>query len=127
MDSPKEKDWRLIRNIDKGKYCFLIGANSWAIELQEHEFDALYDLLNKLINQFLQIEDQIMDEESINIEIEKLPWYGELEGIKSRWSLKIIFESNEQTRSFEMFWPSTIAKHLFNEMRKMWESMHSNN
>ena len=127
MDSQKENNWRLIRNIDKGKYCFLIGANSWSIELQEHEFDALYDLLNKLINQFLQIEDQIMDEESINLEIEKLPWYGELEGIKSCWSLRIIFESNEQTRSFEMFWPSTIAKQLFNEMRKMWESMHSNN
>ena len=124
MDSPKEKDWRLIRNIDKGKYCFLIGANSWAIELQEHEFDALYDLLNKLINQFLQIEDQIMDEESINIEIEKLPWYGELEGTKFEWSLRFVFESTQETRSFEMYWPIPIAKNLSFEIIKMWESMY---
>jgi len=53
-----------------------------------------------------------------------LPWYAELEGTKNTWSLRIIFESDEQTRSFEMFWPSSISKNLFLEMRKMWESMH---
>ena len=121
----KEQDnWRLIRNPDKGKYCFLIGVNHWSIELQEHEFISLFKLLDSLINQFMILENQLMDEELINLEFERLPWYAELEGTKNKWSLRIIFESNEQTRSFEMYWPSSISKDLFFEMRKMWESMH---
>ena len=121
----KEKDnWRLIKNPAKGKYCYLISVNLWSIELQEHEFISLFKLLDSLINQFLLLENQLMDEELINLEFERLPWYAELEGTKNKWSLRIIFESNEQTRSFEMYWPASIANNLFFKMRTMWESMH---
>ena len=120
----KENNWRLIRNPSKGKYCFLINIDKWSIELQEHEFVSLFKLLDTLIDQFLTLENQLMDEELINLEFEILPWYVELEGTKNKWSLRIIFESDEQTRSFEMYWPSSISKNLFFEMRKMWESMH---
>ena len=124
MNSQEEDNWRLLRNPQKGKYCFLISVNHWSIELQEHEFFSLFKILNKLINQFFALENQLMEEELINLEFERIPWYVELEGSKSNWSLRIIFESNEQTRSFEMYWPPSISKNLFLEMRKMWESMH---
>ena len=64
-----------------------------------------------------------MDEESINLELEQLPWFIELEGNKNEWSLRFVFESQDQTRSFEMYWPIPIAKNLFYEIKKMWESM----
>ena len=124
MPIKEEDSWRLIRNPNKGKYCFLISVNQWSIELQEHEFNSLFKLLDELIDQFLILENQFMDEELINLEFERLPWYAELEGTKNKWNLRIIFESNEKTRSFEMFWPSSVAKYLFFEMRKMWESMY---
>jgi len=120
----KIENWRLIRNPTKGKFCFLIGVGNWAIELQKHEFDSLYILTNKLNTEFLQIKENLMDEELINVELEQLPWYAELEGNKSDYSLRLIFESNELTRSFEMYWPIPIAKNLFFEIKKMWESMH---
>ena len=119
----KEKEWRLIKDNKKGKYCYLIGVKNWAIELQQHEFELLYKLLLKLNSQFLEIKDELMDEEFINLEIEQMPWYAELEGKKYEWSLRLIFESSEQTRSFEMYWPIPIAENLFNEIKKMWESM----
>tara|TARA_Y100001933_G_scaffold253339_1_gene293476 strand:- start:1546 stop:1932 length:387 start_codon:yes stop_codon:yes gene_type:complete len=119
----QEKDWRLIRDLEKGKYCFLIGTNNWAIELQEKEFNSLYELTNKLYNEYLAIKDHLMEQESINLEIERLSWYGELEGTEKNWSLRIVFESNENTRSFEMYWPIQIAETLCFEIRKMWESM----
>ena len=78
----EEKNWRLKKDIKKGKFCFLIGVNNWAIELQKHEFELLYILLIKLVNQFLEIRDELLDEEFINLEIEQLPWYAELEGKK---------------------------------------------
>ena len=121
--SRKENNWRLIKDFKKGKFCFLIEANNWAIELQKSEFYALYILLLKLKKQLIEISDELMEEELINLEIEKLPWYIELEGKKNEWDLRIVFESQEQTRSFQMYWPIPIAQNLFFEIKKMWESM----
>ena len=118
-----QKGWRLLRDFKKGKFCYLIGVDNWSIELQKSEFYSLYLLLLKINEQFLDIKDQLMDEESISLELEKLPWYIQLEGKKNEWSLRFVFESQDQTRSFEMYWPIPIAQNLFNEIKNMWESM----
>ena len=115
--------WRLLKDIKKGKFCFLIGVENWAIELQKSEFDLLYLLLIKINEQLLDVKNELMDEESITLELEKLPWYIELKGNKNEWSLRLVFESQEQTRSFEMYWPIPIAQNLFFEIKNMWESM----
>ena len=117
------KGWRLLKDFKKGKFCFLIGVNNWSIELQKSEFYSLYLLLLRINEQLLVIKDQLMDEESISLELEKLPWYIQLEGKKNEWSLRFVFESQDQTRSFEMYWPIPIAQNLFFEIKNMWESM----
>jgi len=91
--------------------------------LQKSEFDGLYHLLIKINEQLSGIKNELMDEESITLELEQLPWYIELEGKKNEWSLRFVFESQDQTRSFEMYWPIPIAQNLFYEIKKMWESM----
>ena len=121
--SKEEKNWRLNKDLKKGKFCFLIGTNNWAIELQKKEFKGLYQLLIKINHQLLEIKNELMDEECINLEIEQLPWYAELDGQKDEWNLRLVFESTEQTRSFEMYWPIPIAQNLFYEIKEMWESM----
>ena len=118
-----QERWRLLKDIKKGKFCFLIGVENWAIELQKSEFDSLYFLLIKINKQLLDIKNDLMDEESITLELEKIPWYIELKGNKNEWSLRLVFESQEQTRSFEMYWPIPIAQNLFYEIKNMWESM----
>ena len=117
------KRWRLLRDFKKGKFCFLIGVDNWSIELQRSEFNSLYFLLLRINEQLLGIENELMDEESISLELEQLPWYIVLEGKKNEWSLRFVFESQDQTRSFEMYWPIQIAQNLFYEIKKMWESM----
>ena len=117
------KKWRLLKDFKKGKFCFLIGVNNWSIELQKSEFYSLYLLLLKINKQLLVIKDELMDEEFITLELEQLPWYIELEGKKNEWSLRFVFESQDQTRSFEMYWPIPIAQNLFYEIKNMWESM----
>ena len=124
MISQERNSWRLIKNYDRGKYCFLIRVNEWSVELQKHEFISLYHLIDTLDKEFKAIKDNLMDEELITLEIEKTPWYGELEGNKKNWSLRLILESNDNSRSFEMYWPIQIAENLLFETRKMWESMH---
>ena len=118
-----KKRWRLLKDFKKGKFCFLIGVDNWSIELQKSEFNSLYLLLLRINEQLLIIKNELMDEETINLQLEQLPWYVELEGKKDKWSLRFVFESQEQTRSFEMYWPIPIAKNLFYEIKNMWESM----
>ena len=117
------KRWRLLRDFKKGKFCFLISVDNWSIELQKSEFYSLYLLLLRIYEQLLGVKDELMDEESINLELEQLPWFIELEGNKNEWSLRFVFESQDQTRSFEMYWPIPLAQNLFHEIKKMWESM----
>ena len=119
----EKKRWRLCRDYKKGKFCFLIGVDNWSIELQKSEFNSLYFLLLKINKQLSDIKDELMDEEFITLELEQLPWYIELEGKKNEWSLRFVFESQDQTRSFEMYWPIPIAQNLFYEIKNMWESM----
>jgi len=118
-----KKRWRLLRDFKKGKFCFLIGIDNWSIELQKSEFESLYFLLLKINAQLLGIKNELMAEESITLVLEQLPWFIELEGKKNEWSLRFVFESQDQTRSFEMYWPIQIAQNLFYEIKKMWESM----
>ena len=118
-----QKRWRLLKDFKKGKFCFLIGVDNWSIELQESEFYSLYLLLLKINEQLLVIKDELMDEESISLELEQLPWYIQLAGKKNEWSLRFVFESQDETRSFEMYWPIPIAQNLFYEIKNMWESM----
>ncbi len=117
------KEWRLSKDLKKEKFCFLIGVNNWAIELQESEFSSLYDSLMRIHKQLLDIKNELMEEEFITLEIEQLPWFIELEGKKNQWNLRLVFESQEETRSFEMYWPIPIAETLFYEIKNMWESM----
>ena len=118
-----QKRWRLLKDFKKGKFCFLISVDNWSIELQKSEFHSLYLLLLKITRQLSSIKSELMDEELITLEIEKLPWFIQLEGKKDEWSLRFIFESQDQTRSFEMYWPIPIAQNLLIEIKKMWESM----
>ena len=121
--SKEVRNWRLDKDFKKGKFCFLIGVNNWAIELQKSEFATLYFSLSKIYEQLIDIQDSLLDEEFVNLELEQLPWYLELNGKKKEWDLRLVFESQEATRSFEMYWPIPIAETLFSEIKKMWESM----
>ena len=67
-----QKKWRLLKDYKKGKFCFLIGIDNWSIELQKSEFESLCCLLMTINEQLLGIKNELMDEESITLELEKL-------------------------------------------------------
>ena len=119
----EEKKWGIRKEANRGKYCFLITVDKWSVELQKEEFSSLHTLLIKIERELSSIKNNLLDEEFINLEIEQLPWYAELDGQKHEWNLRLVFESQEETRSFEMYWPIPIAKKLLYETKKVWESM----
>ena len=81
----------------------MIGVDNWSIELQKSEFYSLYLLLLRINEQLLVIEDELMDEEFINLEIEQLPWYAELEGKK----YCLLYTSPSPRDSFRSRMPSS--------------------
>ena len=83
----------------------MIGVENWSIELQKSEFHSLYLSLLRISEQLIGIKNELMEEEFVTLALEKLPWYIQLEGKKNEWSLRFVFESQDQTRSFEMYWP----------------------
>jgi len=87
-----QRRWKLLRNFKKGKFCFLIGVDNWSIELQKSEFHSLYLLLLRINEQLQDIKNELMDEESITLELEQLPWFIELEGKKDEWSLSLFLK-----------------------------------
>ena len=82
----------------------MIGVDNWSIELQKKEFYSLINLLLRIHNQLLDIKNELMEEESITLELEQLPWFIELKGKKNEWSLRFVFESQDQTRSCHVSW-----------------------
>ena len=89
-----QKRWRLLRDFKKGKYCYLIGVDNWAIELQKNEFHSLYLLLLRVNQQLLDIKKELMDEEYISLELEQIPWFIELKGKKNlSYEIKRMWES----------------------------------
>ena len=87
----------------------------WEGEIFSKISNFIYLLLLRINKELLGIKNELMDEESISLELEQLPWYIELEGKKNEWSLRFVFESQDQTRSFEMYWPIPIAQNLFSK------------
>ena len=87
-----KKSFRIPKAAHVTKLGFLIGVENWSVELKKSEFDSLCLSLLKINQQLLGIKDQLMDEESITLELEQLPWYILLEGKKNESHLLTLLE-----------------------------------
>ncbi|MFL0769979.1 MAG: DUF1818 family protein [Prochlorococcus sp.] len=116
--------WRLARDPTRGFFPVLIGGESWAIEITESEWQGLMTLLCDLNDQHQQLIDQLLDEESISVEIERQPWWGCLDGDRHAWSLQLVLEGDQHRgRGAEGAWPAPAAQAITAALRTVWESL----
>ena len=115
--------WRIIRDSSRDNFSTLIGGESWAIELNQSEWETLVKVVIDLSNQYKEIKDQLMGDEDITLEMESNPWLAILKGDQHGWNLKLILDSsNSLNRGAEVSWPRNVTFPLVNAMRKMWDS-----
>ena len=107
----------------RGEFCVLIGGERWAFELTEPEWRDLVDLVATLERQHRGLVDQLMSEESIELELDRGVWWGCLSGDRSQWDLHILLTSREG-RSAEGEWPAPAAEAVVAAMRTLWDSQH---
>ena len=122
MIKKEGQGWRIIRDSSRTNFSTLIGGESWAIELNQHEWDTLVKAVNNLSDQYQDIKVQLMDEEDITLEMESNPWLAILKGDKHGWNLKLILNTSDSgNRGAEIFWPRNVTKNVTNAMRTMWD------
>ena len=123
MIKKEGQGWRIIRDSSRHNFSTLIGGESWAIELNQYEWETLVKVVGDLADQHKDIKDQLMSDEEITLELEYNPWLAILKGDQYGWSLKLILESNNSlNRGAEVFWPRNVTFHVANAMRTMWDS-----
>ena len=115
--------WRLSRDPSRGKFCFLVGGDHWAFELTEPEWRDLLDLVVTLDQQHRGLVDQLMAEESIELELDRGVWWGCLSGDRNQWELRILLTPLEG-RAAEGEWPTPVAEAVVAAMRTLWDQHH---
>ena len=114
--------WRLVRDPDRGDYSVLVGGLDWAFELAESEWISLSDIVLALVDQHRALVDQLMVEESIELELDRAPWWCCLNGDRESWSLSVVLTASD-ARSVEGRWPSPASQAMAAAMRTLRETV----
>ena len=115
--------WRIIRDSSRDNFSTLIGGETWAIELNQFEWNNLVKVVIDLSDQYKAVKEQLMGDEDITLELERSPWLVILKGDQFGWDLKLILNaSGLLNRGAEVFWPRNVTPHVLDAMRTMWDS-----
>ena len=101
--------WRLAWDGSRQPFSVLMGGEGWAAELTEPEASALRDAVADLVAQHQGLVDQLMEEEAIELELERGPWWLAIEGDRRRWSLRVMLTPVSGQRALEGSWPAAAA------------------
>lgn len=108
--------WRVGWHPHADKYQGLIGAEHWAIELTQAEFNDFRRLLNQLVDTMSQMEAEVMAEEKISCEAETSLLWMEVEGYPQNYSLRVILNCD---RRCEGNWSENIAPQLLEALNSL--------
>jgi Domain of unknown function (DUF1818) len=102
--------WRLAWDPGREPYSVLIGGHDWAVELSGAEADALRHAVVDLLDQHAALVDQLMDEESISLELERNPWWLAIDGDRGTWGLQVVLSPTPGQRAFEGAWSAPASQ-----------------
>ena len=112
--------WRLAWDPTRSDFCVLIGGDGWAVELTQPEWSELVALAVELDHQHRLLVDQLMDEEAIELELDRGVWWGCLAGDRNSWSLSVVL-SPQAGRGLEGHWSAPAAAAMVAAMRTLWD------
>ena len=101
--------WRLAWDGHRQPFSVLVGGAGWAMELTAAEAEALRQAVADLVAQHGALLDQLMAEESIELELERGAWWVALQGDRTLWSLRMLYTPGADQRSLEGHWGPEAA------------------
>jgi hypothetical protein len=102
--------WRLAWDGSRQPFSVLMAGEGWAAELTEPEAEALREAVAHLVAQHQGLVDQLMEEETIELELERDPWWLAIEGDRRHWSLRVVLTPAPGQRAFEGSWSEVAAR-----------------
>jgi hypothetical protein len=102
--------WRLAWDGSRQPFSVLMAGEGWAVELTELEASALRDAVADLVAQHQGLVDQLMEEESIELELERDPWWLAIDGDRRSWSLRVVLTPEAGQRAVEGSWSVAAAR-----------------
>lgn len=103
------KGWRVGWNPSASIYKGLIGADDWAMELTQSEMHDFIRLLLQINQTIIDIQQHLMEEETIFCEVESELMWLSAEGYPDNYSLRIILS---QQRGCEGTWSEDVIHSL---------------
>ncbi|NJL21802.1 MAG: DUF1818 family protein [Leptolyngbyaceae cyanobacterium SM1_3_5] len=96
--------WRIGWNPTADRYCALVGADDWAIELTQLEFEEFCRLLEQLSGAIEAIQTELMPEEGLSCEVESDRILLSAEGIPTAYNLHLtVLEGRRAEGSWSAF------------------------
>ncbi|NJN88015.1 MAG: DUF1818 family protein [Leptolyngbyaceae cyanobacterium SL_7_1] len=88
--------WRIGWDAAAPEFPGLVGAETWAIELTEAEFNDFCQLVGRLAEAMQQIAGELMAEEAVSCEVESERLWLEAEGYAQSYGLRMIVLSGRR-------------------------------
>lgn len=108
--------WRLGWNTSAPEFKGLVGADDWAIELTEAEFNDFCQFVEQLSHTMQHMATELMDEEKISCELESDSVWLEVEGYPTAYTLRLIVLSG---RRAEGFWSASALPELLQAVQTL--------
>lgn len=103
MELREGAGWRLVWDPAR-PWPILIGGQDWAAELSCQEALLLLEGASRLQQQRGALLDQLLDDESLELEWESGPLWLALEGDRRQWSLRFVLQPDGGQRGVEGAW-----------------------
>ena len=112
MEVSQGEGWRLVVDLARHPYIALIGGSDWAVELTRDELDILWRATGRLRLQHAALSDQLMAEESLELDLELQleaaepggSFWMALEGDHQHWRLRFVLSPGAGARAVEGGW-----------------------
>ena len=112
MQVQEGEGWRLL--VDPARYPFvvLIGGVGWAAEFTAQEAQSLRQGFGQLLEQHAAIADQLMEEESIGLELDLGGLWMALDGDRRHWQVRFVLTPEGPQRGLEGGWDASASQAL---------------
>ena len=110
MQVQEGEGWRLL--VDPARYPFvvLIGGAGWAAEFTAQEAQSLRQGFGQLVEQHAAIADQLMEEESIGLELDLGGLWMALDGDRRHWQVRFVLTPEGPQRGLEGGWDASASQ-----------------
>lgn len=108
------KGWRLGWNPEKPTFCALVGADHWSVELTGPEFEDFNRLLSELVETLTQMQEELMDSETITCEANSDLLWMQVQGYPQHFCLSFMLHHG---RRAEGSWDESATTALINSMQ----------